>query len=166
MGFSDFARHYFRNLFWFLFLRVLRCFSSPGSLLTPMYSVQDDDLSVTGFPHSDIAGFIRSFDSSPTLFAAYHVFLRLLLPRHPPFALITLTLYFPWSLTATITKNLGLNYLLSKILSLVAFRLIQCPFYFSKFLKITPTKGRGILHHWGNLSTKYLNFFKKKSLSQ
>ena len=43
-----------------------------------------------GFPHSDIAG---SMDicSSPTLFAAYHVFLRLLVPRHPPCALSSLT---------------------------------------------------------------------------
>ena len=32
LGCSDFARHYFRNRFYFLFLRVLRCFSSPGSL--------------------------------------------------------------------------------------------------------------------------------------
>ena len=32
LGCSDFARHYFRNRFCFLFLRVLRCFSSPGSL--------------------------------------------------------------------------------------------------------------------------------------
>ena len=31
LGWSDFARHYFRNRFYFLFLRVLRCFSSPGS---------------------------------------------------------------------------------------------------------------------------------------
>ena len=31
LGSSDFARHYFRNRFYFLFLRVLRCFSSPGS---------------------------------------------------------------------------------------------------------------------------------------
>ena len=38
---SAFARHYSRNLVWFLFLRVLRCFSSPGSLHTPMYSVYD-----------------------------------------------------------------------------------------------------------------------------
>ena len=30
-AFSTFARHYSRNLGWFLFLRVLRCFSSPGS---------------------------------------------------------------------------------------------------------------------------------------
>ena len=42
------------------------------------------------FPHSDISG---SMDicSSPKLFAAYHVFHRLLVPRHPPCALTTLT---------------------------------------------------------------------------
>ena len=42
LGFSDFARHYFRNRFYFLFLRVLRCFSSPGSPHTPMDSVYDN----------------------------------------------------------------------------------------------------------------------------
>ena len=44
----------------------------------------------SGFPHSDISG---SMDicSSPKLFAAYHVFHRLLVPRHPPCALTTLT---------------------------------------------------------------------------
>ena len=43
-----------------------------------------------GFPHSDICG---SMDIcfSPQLFAAYHVFLRLLVPRHPPCALSCLT---------------------------------------------------------------------------
>ena len=43
-----------------------------------------------GFPHSDICG---SMDicSSPQLFVAYHVFLRLLVPRHPPCALSCLT---------------------------------------------------------------------------
>ena len=35
---SAFARHYSRNLGWFLFLRVLRCFSSPGSLRITMDS--------------------------------------------------------------------------------------------------------------------------------
>ena len=34
-----FARRYSRNLVWFLFLRLLRCFSSAGSPYTPMYSV-------------------------------------------------------------------------------------------------------------------------------
>ena len=43
-----------------------------------------------GFPHSDIRG---SMDicSSPWLFAAYHVFRRLSVPRHPPCALSCLT---------------------------------------------------------------------------
>ena len=39
-----------------------------------------------GFPHSDICG-SPDMCSSPQLFAAYHVFLRLLVPRHPPCAL-------------------------------------------------------------------------------
>ena len=39
---SAFARHYLRNLSWFLFLALLRCFSSGGSPHTPMYSVYDD----------------------------------------------------------------------------------------------------------------------------
>ncbi len=43
-----------------------------------------------GFPHSDTCG---SMDicSSPQLFAACRVFLRLLVPRHPPCALFCLT---------------------------------------------------------------------------
>ena len=41
LGFSDFARHYFRNRSFFLFLRVLRCFSSPGSLRETMDSFHD-----------------------------------------------------------------------------------------------------------------------------
>ena len=43
-----------------------------------------------GFPHSDICGSL-DICSSPQLFAAYHVFLRLSVPRHPPCALIRLT---------------------------------------------------------------------------
>ena len=43
------------------------------------------------FPHSEICG---SMDicSSPQLIAAYHVFHRLLVPRHPPCALYSLTI--------------------------------------------------------------------------
>ena len=44
-----------------------------------------------GFPHSDICGSM-AICASPQLFAAYHVFLRLLVPRHPPYALIRLTI--------------------------------------------------------------------------
>ena len=45
-----------------------------------------------GFPHSDTCG---SMDicSLPQLFAAYHVFHRLSVPRHPPCALFCLTSY-------------------------------------------------------------------------
>ncbi len=45
-----------------------------------------------GFPHSDISGSL-DICSSPKLFAAYHVFHRLLVPRHPPCALSCLTSY-------------------------------------------------------------------------
>ena len=44
-----------------------------------------------GFPHSEINGSL-DICSSPSLIAAYHVFLRLLVPRHPPCALISLTI--------------------------------------------------------------------------
>ena len=37
LGSSGFARRYFRNRCFFLFLRLLRCFSSPGSLHNAMY---------------------------------------------------------------------------------------------------------------------------------
>ena len=47
-----------------------------------------------GFPHSDIRG-SPDICSSPRLFAAYHVFRRLSVPRHPPCALSCLTLTFP-----------------------------------------------------------------------
>ena len=44
-----------------------------------------------GFPHSDICGSM-CICHSPQLFAAYHVFHRLLVPRHPPCALYSLTI--------------------------------------------------------------------------
>ena len=42
------------------------------------------------FPHSEISG-SKCICHSPKLFAAYHVFHRLLVPRHPPCALSSLT---------------------------------------------------------------------------
>ena len=47
-----------------------------------------------GFPHSDICG-SQDICSLPQLFAAYHVFLRLSVPRHPPCALSCLTFFLP-----------------------------------------------------------------------
>ena len=74
-------------------------FSSSGYLDVSVHRVPSVNLwiqltvtevSSAGFPHSDICG-SRDICSSPQLFAAYHVFLRLLVPRHPPCALSCLT---------------------------------------------------------------------------
>ncbi len=45
LGFFPFARHYLGNHYCFLLLRVLRCFSSPGSLPCGYYT-----FSIVGFP--------------------------------------------------------------------------------------------------------------------
>ena len=72
LGSSDFARHYSRNHFCFLFLRLLRCFSSPGCrTVTSTLCLQHNRL-----PHSDICG-STFVCNSPQLFAAYHVLRRL-----------------------------------------------------------------------------------------
>ena len=92
MGSSPFARRYLGNRSFFLFLRVLRCFSSPRSLLLP-YVFRQGYRAVTlgGLPHSEIPGLTLAC-SSPRLFAACRVLLRLPAPRHPPYALCSLTL--------------------------------------------------------------------------
>ena len=82
LGCSPFARHYWGNLGWFLFLRVLRCFTSPRSLNTPMNSAYHTSYT-GGFPHSEISG-SKCVCHSPKLIAAYHVLHRFLVPRHPP----------------------------------------------------------------------------------
>ena len=46
------------------------------------------------FPHSEICGSM-CICHSPQLIAAYHVFHRLLVPRHPPCALYSLTIMLP-----------------------------------------------------------------------
>jgi hypothetical protein len=56
-GLFPFARRYLGNHYCFLFLRVLRCFSSPRSPQQPMYSAEDvADITRDGFPHSEISG--------------------------------------------------------------------------------------------------------------
>ena len=59
----------------------------PPVYLWIQYTVHEG--SSCGFPHSDIHGSLV-ICTSPWLFAAYHVFLRLLVPRHPPCALFCL----------------------------------------------------------------------------
>ncbi len=86
---SAFARHYSRNHQCFLFLRVLRCFTSPRYHPHP-YTFRagppDTTPDIPGFPirtppdHS-------SLTNSPGLIAGHNVLHRLLVPRHPPIAL-------------------------------------------------------------------------------
>jgi hypothetical protein len=86
LAWSAFARHYLRSRCCFPFLRLLRCFSSPGSPPPAMDSLKDTAKS-GGLPHSDIPG-STSARLSPGLFAACHVLHRLSVPRHPPDALL------------------------------------------------------------------------------
>ena len=98
--------------FCFLFLRVLRCFSSPGALL-PDYGFiwRCPGIALDGFPHSDIHGSSLAC-SSPWLFAACRVLLRRLAPWHPPCALIrlifsSLLLLRPTTLSDTSSHSLS-----------------------------------------------------------
>ena len=91
LGSSAFARRYLRNHFCFLFLRLLRCFSSPG--LPPYtygFSIRYMRFAHVGCP-IQISSDHCVFATPPKLFAAYHVFHRLLVPRHSPYALFSLS---------------------------------------------------------------------------
>ena len=73
--------------------KSLVIFSSSGYLDVSVHRVplirlfcSPYDAVACGFPHSDIRG-SGLICSSPRLFAACHVLLRLLMPRHPPYAL-------------------------------------------------------------------------------
>ena len=85
LGSFPFAHHYSGNRYFFLFLQVLRCFSSLRVLL------KVTGLQPAGFPHSDTCGSIRVC-RSPQIFAAYRVLPRHWKPRHPPFALSSFVL--------------------------------------------------------------------------
>ena len=78
----------------FLFLRLLRCFTSPGIaylFLTSIAGFRKERwrINTTRLPHSEISGSKRTC-RSPKLIAAYHVLHRLLAPRHPLCALYSL----------------------------------------------------------------------------
>ena len=82
-------------------LKIDFSFSSSGYLDVSVHRVPSAWLCIyhavtgvlpAGFPHSEINGSL-DICSYPSLIAAYHVFLRLLVPRHPPCALISLTIF-------------------------------------------------------------------------
>ena len=79
--------------------RIILIFSSSGYLDVSVHRVPFHTLWIgvwilevcsSRFPHSESSGSL-DICSSPKLFAAYHVFHRLLVPRHPPCALVRLT---------------------------------------------------------------------------
>ena len=100
---------------YFLFLQVLRCFSSLRSPPTNgrISSLQDDGLS-----HSEIRG-SRDICSYPRLIAAYHVLHRLREPRHPPCALS----YLSYRFTTCVARSV---YTFS--LYLILLQLLNCCF--------------------------------------
>ena len=94
LGCSDFARHYYRNHGCFLFLRVLRWFTSPGSLRTPMYSEYDNCCSQQlGFPirTSPDHGMLASPRGLSQLATSFIAYLRQGIHTH---ALSSLTIKF------------------------------------------------------------------------
>ena len=82
------------------------------------------------FPHSDISG---SMDicSSPKLFAAYHVFHRLLVPRHPPCALYSLTNWFS-------PAGAGYSSTIHSVVSLVLGSLFKTSYCLVTSFNVTP----------------------------
>ena len=87
LGCSRFARRYYGNRFCFLFLRLLRCFNSPGCLF-PHYEFCRK---YKWLPNSGIFG-SKLASSSPKRIAGTRALHRLCVPRSPPFALSHLTL--------------------------------------------------------------------------
>ena len=69
----------------FLFLQVLRCFTSLGTLVHHLRMNVIEVYSI-GFPHSEISG-SKVKDTSPKRIAVFRVFHRHVEPRHPPYAL-------------------------------------------------------------------------------
>jgi hypothetical protein len=92
LGSSEFARHYFRNHGCFLFLRVLRWFTSPSSLYHPMDSDGSNGCShPLGFPirKSPDHSLLAASRSLSQLITSFFAFLRLGIHTH---ALSSLTI--------------------------------------------------------------------------
>ena len=95
LGWFRFARRYSGSRGFFLLLGLLRCFSSPRSLLTPMYSVpvsMPSTWRVSPFGNPRI---IACLAAPRGLSQPRHVFHRLLAPEHPPCTLSSLTTITP-----------------------------------------------------------------------
>src|SRR5581483_8380876 len=109
------------NHYCFLFLWVLRRFTSPRCP-SPAYGFSGGSFGINQreFPHSEIPG-SKLVCSSPGLIAAYRVLHRLLVPRHSPYTLSSLTIR-----NSDLLKNLALRNLRTKTLSKAICTLRVC----------------------------------------
>ena len=122
----------------FLFLRLLRWFSSPRWLLAAYeFSGGCVGIAPRRFPDSEIPG-SKPVSGSPRLIAAVHVLLRLPAPRHPPCALSSLTVSLrrtPSAATGAPLRSrsrtgyhlVGLRYCLSAWMSSIQLSTIGAP---------------------------------------
>ena len=90
LGSSDFARHYSRNRSYFLFLRVLRCFSSPGSPHCTMDSCNDTATLLAVRSRIRISADLGSFAAPRSFSQLVTSFFGAMYLRHPPYALCSL----------------------------------------------------------------------------
>ena len=129
-----FARRYLENRCFFLFLGLLRCFSSPRFLLACyVFTCGYSHITASEFPHSEICGSML-ICSSPQLIAACHVLLRLPVPRHPPCALIHLNLVAFLSTSSVISYYplFAIGFLLISLVVVICFTL--CFIQFSRYI--------------------------------
>lgn len=83
-----------KSRFFLSFLELLRCFSSLRCLPRPMHSVVDDGTLLPPGSPIRVPPDQCLLGSSPGSFAACYALHRLLVPRHPPCTLISLTTIF------------------------------------------------------------------------
>ena len=116
LGSFHFARRYFGNRFFFLFLRLLRCFSSPGSPCMSMYSTCSDWSSsrrVSPFRHLRIKDYLhlpaafRSLSRLSSALSAKASTLRSFLLDYSILVIIALITFVTnfWSVTYYSLKN-------------------------------------------------------------
>ena len=105
----------------------------PSDTYTCVFSIRYMEMNPCGFPHSEICG-SKCICHSPQLIAACHVLHRLLVPRHSPCALSSLT--YPQALAWMVLELCGFSRttkfvdtthkFMNRIISSVALVLLHC----------------------------------------
>ena len=160
-----FGLFYFRSplltesIIFFLFLWVLRCFSSPRIALhilcIHIWVVTSYSYWVPPFGH------IRLFTdicSLAYLFAACHVLLRLLMPRHSPYALISLTYFSSFSFQTFIT-------ILVILLVTYTLYIFQCAVWIHKVFMVGPTRIELVTSRLSGVHSNHLSYGPDRVLS-